>query len=165
MQEIDNSTNNISGANMVQRFERFSFAIMEIFRHWHKITADEMEKYGLKGTHSMYLAALYREEGGITATQLCDICGKDKGDVSRAVAIMEQKGLVVKTGSGANLYRTKITLTPQGRTVAEFVRSRAALAVERAGSGISEEDREVLYRSLDIIATNLGEISKEGLPE
>lgn len=150
---------------MVERFERFSFAIMEIFRHWHKITADEMEKYGLKGTHSMYLAVLYRAEDGITATRLGDLCGKDKADVSRTIAIMEQKGLVLKEGSGTNLYRAKITLTPQGRAVAEFVRRRAALAVEHASNGLSDDDRAALYRSLDVIVTNLAKISKEGLPE
>ncbi len=150
---------------MVERFERFSFAIMEIFRHWHKITADEMEKYGLKGTHSMYLAALYREKEGITATRLGDICGKDKADVSRTISIMEQKGLVVKEGSGSNLYRAKITLTAQGRAVAEFVRKRAALAVEHASEGISDEDRAAMYKALDIIVENLSKLSKDGLPE
>lgn len=30
---------------MVDRFERFSFAISEISRCWHKLAAEEMEKY------------------------------------------------------------------------------------------------------------------------
>ena len=55
---------------MVDRFERFSFAVFEISRYWHKITANEMEKYGLKGPHSVYLTAMYRYPDGITAPQL-----------------------------------------------------------------------------------------------
>ena len=32
---------------MIERFERFSYAISEISRYWHKITSDEMERFGL----------------------------------------------------------------------------------------------------------------------
>ena len=74
----------------MERFERFSFAISEISRYWHKLTAEEMEKYGLKGTHSVYLLTMYRYPDGITATQLCELCSKDKSDVSRMMSIMEQ---------------------------------------------------------------------------
>ena len=90
---------------MVDRFERFSFAISEISRYWHKITAEEMEKYGLKGPHSVYLTAMYRYPDGITAPQLCELCGKDKSDVSRAMSLMERKGLVRKEGIYQNCYR------------------------------------------------------------
>lgn len=150
---------------MVNRFERFSVAIMEIFRHWHKITAEEMEKYGLKGTHSTYFAVLSRYGDGVTATQLCDLCGRDKADVSRSIAIMEKKGLVTKEGSGSNLYRARIFLTDEGKKVAEFVRERASLAVELAGKGLSDSDRAVFYNSLELIAGNLARISQNGLPE
>ena len=42
------------------RFERFSLAIFEISRCWHKLAADEMAKYGLKGPHAMYLVTIRR---------------------------------------------------------------------------------------------------------
>ena len=32
------------GINMVERFERFSYAISEISRCWHKIAGEEMQK-------------------------------------------------------------------------------------------------------------------------
>ena len=54
---------------MLNRFERFSLAISEIYRYWHKIAADEMEKYGLKGPYAVYLTAMYRYKDGITSTQ------------------------------------------------------------------------------------------------
>ena len=61
---------------MVERFERFSYAIFEISRYWHKLTTEEMEKYGLKGPHSIYLVVMHRFPDGITAPQLCEYCGK-----------------------------------------------------------------------------------------
>ena len=89
---------------MVDRFERFSFAVFEISRYWHKITANQTEKYGLKGPHSVYLTAMYRYPDGITAPQLCELCGKDKSDVSRVMSLIERKGLVRKEGIYLNCY-------------------------------------------------------------
>lgn len=149
---------------MVDRFERFSFAILEISRHWHKITADEMEKYGLKGPHATYLTTLYRNRAGLTAPQLCELCGKDKADVSRMMSLMEQKGLVKKEGVHQNLYRGVFKLTAEGMTAAEFVCRRASLAVEIAGRDLTDETRTVFYEALETIAANLREISKDGLP-
>ena len=150
---------------MIDRFERFSFAISEISRYWHKITADEMERYGLKGPHSVYLTAIYRYPDGITAPQLCELCGKDKSDVSRAMALMEQKGLVRKEGIHQNCYGGVFKLTEDGLAVARHVRQRVSIAVQIAGEDLSEENRAVFYESLEKIASKLREISKEGLPQ
>ena len=63
---------------MVDRFERFSLAIFEISRCWHKLAAEEMAKYNLKGPHAMYLTTLCKYPEGITAPMICQYCGKDK---------------------------------------------------------------------------------------
>lgn len=149
---------------MLDRFERFSFAISEIYRCWHRLAAEEMEKYGLNSAHAVYLNALNRNREGITAAQLSELCGKDKSDVSRMIAILEKKGLVYREGSGTHLYRALLKLTEEGLAAAEHVQERAALAVELAGSGISEEERERFYRALERITANLQSLSKEGLP-
>ncbi len=150
---------------MVERFEKFSFLISEVSKHWHKITSDEMEKYGLKGPHSVYLITMYRCPDGVTAPQLCELCGKDKSDVSRMMSIMEKKGLVKKEGVHQNLYRGVFKLTQKGVEAAEYVAKRANLAVELAGKELSDENRAIFYNALDIISTNLRQISKDGLPE
>ncbi|MBQ8815506.1 MAG: winged helix-turn-helix transcriptional regulator [Lachnospiraceae bacterium] len=149
---------------MVNRFERFTFAMSKISKCWHKLTTDEMAKYGLKGPHSVYLIAMYRHEDGITAPQLCDICGKDKADVSRMMSIMEKKGLVTKEGSNQNRYGGVWKLTPEGKAAAEYVRERARLAVELGGKGLTEEDRAAFYRAMELIVSNLQKMSEEGLP-
>lgn len=149
---------------MVERFERFSYAIFEISRHWHKLTTEEMEKYGLKGPHSIYLVVMHRFPDGITAPQLCEYCGKDKSDVSRMMAIMEQKGLVTKESIHQNRYGGTFKLTEEGWKAAEFVCTRAALAVEIAGKDLTEEMRTAMYESLESIANNLRDLSKDGLP-
>ncbi len=150
---------------MQDRFSRFSYAITEISRHWHRLTADEMAKYGLKGTHSIYLLTLHRYPEGLTAPQLCELCDRDKADVSRMTAIMEEKGLVTKTCVGNSKYRGVFRLTDAGIAAAEQVQRRASLAVSLAGKDLNEENREIFYASLESILNNLRQLSKDGLPE
>lgn len=149
---------------MLERFEKFSFEIFEITRCWHKLASEEMSKYGLKGPHATYVMALYRFRDGITAPKICELCGKDKADVSRMMAIMEDKGLVVKESNGKNLYRGLFKLTEKGIEAAEHVKKRVELAVDLAGNGLNDEGRENFYKSLEIISTNLRKLCDEGLP-
>ena len=150
---------------MLNRFAKFSFSIFEIDRCWHKLAAEEMAKYDLNSPHAVYLNALYAADPtGITAVQLGELCGKNKADVSRMVAILEKKGLVQKCAVGKNMYRAKLRLTDEGRQAAEHVRERAAVAVELAGSGLSPEERETFYKALELITDNLQKLSKDGLP-
>lgn len=150
---------------MLDRFERFSHSIFEITRSWHKITSDEMEKYGLKGPHSVYLLAMHQHPEGVTATQLGEICGRDKADVSRMVSIMEKKGLVIRECAAKNVYRNLLKLTEDGAAAAEFVCQRVMVAVEQASKGLDDMRRKVFYEALDLIAGNLRRISADGLPE
>ena len=149
---------------MVERFERFSLAIFEISRCWHKLAAEEMAEYGLKGPHAIYLTTLYRHGEGVTAPELCELCGKDKSDVSRAIALLQEKGFVTKEEVNRSLYRGLLKLTDQGEAIAEKIGRRAALAVELAGKDLSGEERECFYKALGSITGRLREMCREGLP-
>ena len=151
---------------MLNRFALFSYSIAQIRHCWHKLAAEEMAKYDLNSPHAVYLTSLYDAgEDGITAAQLGERCGKNKADVSRMVSILEKKGLVKKVATGSNMYRAKLMLTEEGRLAAQHVRQRAAIAVELAGSGLTEEERETFYKALTLITENLQKLGKEGLPQ
>ena len=124
-----------------------------------------MAKYELNSPHVVYLTTLYNFEEGITAAKLGELCCKNKADVSRMVAILEKKGLVRKEAIGGNLYRAKLLLTEEGKQAAEHVQKRAALAVELAGAGLKDADREIFYRCLEQITINLQTLSREGIPQ
>lgn len=150
---------------MVERFERFSLAISEISRCWHRIANEVMKHYGLKGAYSVYFTAMSRFPQGLTATQLVDLCGRDKADVSRAMAILEEKGLVWRQQNDAKAYRAKLILTADGVALAEQINEKAKAAVEYASHDLSVEKRKVLYEALDLITVNLQGMSREGIPE
>ena len=70
-----------------------------------------------------------------------------------------------KEATGRNFYRAKLFLTEAGRRAAEYVQQRAAVAVELAGDGLSQDEREVFFRCLERITANLQNMSKKGLPK
>ena len=148
---------------MVDRFERFTYAIIEINRYWHKIAADEMSKYGLKGPFAHYLITLYRYPDGVTSVQLGELCDKNKADVSRALAILEEKGLAVRETQNNSYYRAKIKLTAKGRAAAEQVQQIAERAVGIGGKGLTDEQRQIFYEALERIAANLRQVTLNGL--
>lgn len=148
---------------MVSRFEHFSSSISCIYRYIQKIERIEMEKYGLKGPHAQCLLAMLRFPEGITAARLCEVCDKDKAAVSRMMTELEEKGMITRTDAGGNRYRMQLKLTDLGEDAADHVETRAKMAVEEAGCGMTEDQRVTLYAVLDLIAGNLQTICAEGL--
>ena len=148
---------------MVSRFEQFSASITCIYRYIQKIERMEMEKYGLKGPHAQCLLAMSHYPEGITAARLCQVCDKDKAAISRMVAELEEKGMVHRNVVSGNRYRALLQLTQLGEAAAEHVEQRARLAVEEAGTGLSDQQRITMYAALGLIAGNLQTICAEGL--
>ncbi len=143
---------------MLNRFIKFSLLIGSIHKSVQKILADEMAKYGLKGAYAQYLITLYKSEDKMTLVELTEKCDNDKAAVSRAVGNMVEKGLIVKENDS---YRAGLFLTSEGIKAAEFVCNRAKMAVEAAG--VTEEERESFYLSLEKLEQNLKIISKKGI--
>ncbi len=150
---------------MLSKYELFSLSISSMYHDIQKIERTEMAKFGLKGPHAQCLLAMNRHPEGITAAQLCEICEKDKAAISRTVSELEQAGLVQRNERNGIRYRAPLTLTEQGREAAQSVSIRAQQAVERAGEGLDDAQREVFYRVLALIAGNLHAICKDGLQE
>ena len=143
----------------MDRFETFSLALFNMSRYWNRLAAEEMEKYGLKGAHAFYLVTVLRHDGDVTASQLCELCGKDKADVSRAVTKMAEIDLLERVGS--NPYRAKLKLTGQGIAAAQAVRETAQTIVDRVGGDLTEENRAVFYEVLASVTANLEKLCKE----
>ena len=149
---------------MVTRFEQFTASVASIHRSIQKIERVEMAKYGLKGPHAQVLLAMSRFPEGVTSGELVKLCDKDKAAISRVVTEMERKGLVER-GAAGSTYRAPVKLTEKGVEAANFVRTRAGAAVEAASRGLADEDRVVLYKALELIASNLQTLCKQGIPE
>ena len=150
---------------MIDRFEQFVSYISAIHRDIQKIEREEMIKYGLKGAYAQYLVAMHRYPDGITAAELCEVCGKDKAAVSRALSEMEAKGLLTKNCTYDSQYRAQLVLTESGNGAAEYVCRKAVTAVQVAGQELNDDTRALLYRSLKGIAARIQNLANNGLPE
>jgi DNA-binding MarR family transcriptional regulator len=149
---------------MLRRFEKFTFFIEETARILHKIMADEMAAYGLKGPASIYLLTLSMHPEGLTVSAVSERSGRDKADVSRVLASLDKSGLVEKKDKSKSCYRALIVLTDAGRAATERLRVKATKAVEFASKGVSAEEREIFYSTMEIIYNNLSEMSLRGVP-
>ncbi len=148
---------------MIERFERFTLSIFNINSYWNKIATEGMKEYGLRGAYALYLVILAGYGGTITATGLAELCQRDKADVSRALAAFQKKGLL-EPYEGPK-YRATPVLSAKGRELAAQISGKANVALEQAGQGLSDEMRENMYKSLDIIAANMKVICESGIPD
>ena len=148
---------------MLNRFEQFSSAISSIYQYIQKIERTEMAKYGLKGSHTQCLIAMQHYPEGITSTRLCEVCDKDKAAVSRTIAELEAKGLVLRQTRNGNAYRANLILTEAGQTAAHQISFLAATAAEKASADMTEEERDLFYNALNLIAENLSKLYRDGV--
>lgn len=150
---------------MLTRFEQFCNAISIIHHAIQKIERMEMAKYGLKGPHAQCLLAISQYPDGITAAKLCDICEKDKAAISRAVAELEEAGMLIRQDPDGKRYRSRLYLTEQGKVVANSVNELVHTAVSKTSAAYDPQDREIFIHVLNLIAGNLQDLSRSGLDE
>ena len=150
---------------MENSYELISGSISCMYHDIQKIERVEMAKYGLKGPHAQCLLAMSKHPQGITAARLCEACEKDKAAISRTLAELEEAGMVIRENRNGSRYRSSLMLTEQGKAAAAAVVEKARLAVELAGTGFDENEREVFYRVLAIIAGNLHNLCRNGLEQ
>lgn len=146
---------------MVNRFEQFAAAISAAFRQLQRVERAAMERYGLKGAFAQYLRILTHYPEGMTSAQLCEACERDKAAISRVIMEMEEKGMVRREGDGEHQYRATIVLTEEGKAAADYVADCATEIVSKAVVGLSDDDRSIMYASLDLICSNLRRILPE----
>lgn len=133
-------------------FENFTINILKLNKLVHKIKLAEMEEYGLKAIHVMCGYYLLKNPDGLTASEISRLAVEDKAALSRALATMREKDLVVYD---PKTYSSVIVLTEQGKRFAEAVLQKADRAVEAGSADMSESERVAFYKTLGAIVDNL----------
>ena len=139
---------------MEERFHTFTVLIGSINRCIHKIKTVEMAEFNLKSSHVSCLYYLYKSEP-MTAKALCEVCGEDKANMSRSIKYLETNGYLVISAQTDRRHQYRLALTEAGRSVAETIAKKIDHVLDMLGEGLSEEHREIMYRSLDIVNRNL----------
>ena len=152
---------------MNNRFETFTLLITSISRSIRRIKTETMAQYELKSPHVSCLYYLYKKPG-MTAAELCEVCEEDKAAVSRSILFLEQKGYLARENaadkggrSGAKHYRAPLSLTEEGRRIAGEIAVKVDHVLEVVSRDVSEEERRIMYTTLERINRNLRGLCEE----
>lgn len=140
------------------RYSEFTTLISSINKNIQKIKNIEMIEFGLKGNQVQCLYFLFNEPNGLSSSILCNLCGEDKAAISRTLADLESKGLVVEENNNDKKYKKPILLTNKGHEIGEFINSKIEKIWSDASFNINDNERTYLYNSLHKINKNLQNI-------
>ena len=145
---------------METRFELFTVLIAKISRSIYKIKTEEMAEYNLKSSHVSCLYYLHKFRT-LTAKELCDLCGEDKANISRAIKYLEKEEYIYCSSQANKRYQSPLELTQKGdKTGGEIVRKIDKILLDTS-KGISDEERKRFYEYLSVISRNLEEICEK----
>lgn len=145
---------------MQERFETFTVLIGKINRSIYKIKAGEMAEFDLKSSHVSCLYYLYKATS-LTAKALCDACGEDKANISRSIKYLEENDYLVCDETQHKRYQSALRLTEKGRAVGQCVAEKVDNVLKLASDGLSDKDRLIMYKSLNLINENLNKICEK----
>lgn len=140
---------------MIERFEKFHQNTALAYKYITKIKTLETDKYGLKASNLMCLYFLGKNEEGLTAMQLCGLCGEDKAGISKSLSVLKEKNYVFSDEKSDKKYRVVFKITDSGKEVYEKINATIFDVVEMVGAGLGEEERAIFYKSFETIVDNL----------
>lgn len=141
---------------MNKRYLEFNGTIANIYKSLLKIKDKEMKSMDMKAAHVDIMSYLKFHKNGLSATELSDLCQIDKGQISRAIKDLEQRGFVEITDNGGKrAYGSKIILTEDGQKHASMVNHKIDKIVHSASAKLTKEERIKFYEVLMEISNNL----------
>ena len=144
---------------MVERYEIFTILLNRISRNIRKIKNEEMADYDLRSGHISCLYYLYITED-LTSKDLCERCEEDKATISRSLDYLEKNGYLVCKSDSKKRYNATFELTELGLAAGKRIADKINAVLDEMSVGISDEDRMVFYRSLNIISENIDKVAK-----
>lgn len=104
------------------------------------------------------LLALLWNRGGMSQDELAQIACVDKSSMSRMLAGMERKGLILRRADPADARRKIINATEPARRMKERCRDVVQEVLEQAMRDVSPQDRAVCLNALDTVKKTLREM-------
>ena len=89
----------------------------------------------------------------------CDGCGKST-QLKLLSDYLEKNGYIVCKCQNKKRYNSPFELTERGMRAGKRIADKISEVLNEISSGISEKDREIFYRCLNIISENIDNVSK-----
>ena len=144
------------------RFEKFTLLIYGIHKSINKIKFDLAPDLGVKSVHVFWVYELLLHPEGLTSAEIAAVSMVDRSLVSREIETLKREGYVTAEDSGKKRsYNARITLTEKGKELAEKIKSEAIRVQESADVGVTEEELESFYSTLEKLYTNFAAMSAQ----
>ena len=143
------------------RFERFNLLIDGIHKSICKIKNDTVLPMGIKSVHVFWLYKLMDHPDGLTAAELAGEVMIDRSLVSREIAALKKGGYIHSAEGEGRKYNVPLKLTESGRQLAERIEREGVKIQELVGAGISDEEIDAFYVTLNKLYENFKEITKQ----
>jgi DNA-binding MarR family transcriptional regulator/GNAT superfamily N-acetyltransferase len=139
----------------VREFNRFYTARLGLLRKRH-----------LDGDLSLTEARILYEIGarpGLTASSLRETLGLNAGYISRSLAVLTKRKLVLQATSRRDGREKLLTLSPVGESTVAWLNEQSELQIKELLVTVSSKDREVLLDSLSKVRSILSETQKRSV--
>ena len=145
-----------------ERFKKFVLLIEGVHKSVQKIKFNNATDFGVKGVHTLWVYELLCHPDGMTASELAARSMIDRSLISREIEPLKELGYIETDASlGKRSYNTKIKLTEKGKSVALEIGNVAMRVQEKANRGISSDELEAFYSTLEKLYANLSDIAEE----
>lgn len=148
---------------LIKRFEMFANNISIIHKNISRLKNEVMKKYGLTGNQGIYLAYLLLYRDGLTVSQFAEIAGVDKAAVSRTYSVLYKKGYIdYPDFYGDKRYNTPAIITGKAREIMVPVVNMIYELIDTIIlTGIDEDNRSIMYRTLKTTAGNISKLTEK----
>ena len=138
------------------RFEKFALLIDGIQKGIQKFKMTIAPDLGVKGVHVLWIYELFIHPDGLTSAELAVRSNIDPSLISRELAALKRKGYITREATpGKRNYNSRITLTDEGRALADKIKAMALGVQERVGHGVTVDELSVFYSVLEKLHGNL----------
>jgi MarR family transcriptional regulator, transcriptional regulator for hemolysin len=103
------------------------------------------------------VAIALEEHGPLQQKDLLRYARVEQPTMAALLARMERDRLIARKSDPTDARARLVALTPRAKSVLASVKEAMAAVVEEAMAGISETDRNVLVRALQLVVRNLGD--------
>ncbi len=116
--------------------------------------ARELQPHGISTSEWSALRVLWRGEG-ISQVELAERMGVERGSLTRLLAGLEARGLLLREPDGTDGRKVRLMLTQAGRALEPVLLPCGIAANERATAGLTQAEIDTACRVLQRLVTNL----------
>lgn len=144
------------------RFEKFALLIDGVQKCIQKFKNSIAPELGIKSVHVLWIYELFVHPEGLTSAELAVRSNIDPSLISRELASLKRRGYITKEATpGKRTYNARITLTEEGKALAESIYQKALHVQNCANEGVSKKELATFYTVLEKLRDNLENLMKE----